>query len=95
MSEIKDIPPRAIERLRGLRREGQPGGIFTSDFSVNEFLLVRKAGFEPIGLCVGSCIYHLGITAAGPRTRNSASCRRPCIRRASWRWRACAKKPAT
>ena len=61
MSEIKDIPPRAIERLRGLRREGQPGGIFTSDFSVNEFLLVRKAGFEPIGLCVGSCIYHLGI----------------------------------
>lgn len=61
MSEIKDIPPHAIERLRGLRREGQPGGIFTSDFSVNEFLLVRKAGFEPIGLCVGSCIYHLGI----------------------------------
>ena len=31
-----------------------PSGVFTSDFSVNEFLLVRKAGFEPIGLCVGS-----------------------------------------
>jgi len=28
--------------------------VFTSDFSVNEFLLVRKAGFEPIGLCVGT-----------------------------------------
>ena len=35
--------------------------MFTSDFSVNEFLLVRKAGFEPIGLCVGSCVYHVGI----------------------------------
>ena len=61
MSVTNDIPPHAIERLRGLRREGQAGGIFTSDFSVNEFLLVRKSGFEPIGLCVGSCIYHLGI----------------------------------
>jgi uncharacterized protein YbjQ (UPF0145 family) len=61
MSEAKDIPVHALERLRGLRREGHPGGVFTSDFSVNEFLLVRKAGFEPIGLCVGSCIYHLGI----------------------------------
>src|SRR5580658_641209 len=61
MSITNEIPPHAIERLRGLRNEGHPGGIFTSDFSVNEFLLVRKAGFEPVGLCVGSCIYHLGI----------------------------------
>jgi uncharacterized protein YbjQ (UPF0145 family) len=61
MSEAKDIPIHALERLRGLRSAGHPGGIFTSDFSVNEFLLVRKAGFEPIGLCLGSCIYHLGI----------------------------------
>jgi len=42
-----------------------PDGVFTSDFSVNEFLLVRKAGFEPVGLCVGSCIYHLGFQFAG------------------------------
>jgi uncharacterized protein YbjQ (UPF0145 family) len=35
--------------------------VFTSDFSVNEFLMVRKAGFEPIGLCVGSCVCHVGI----------------------------------
>jgi uncharacterized protein YbjQ (UPF0145 family) len=51
--------------LKGLRREGRAGGIFTSDFSVNEFLLVRKVGFEPIGLCVGSCIYHLGLQYGG------------------------------
>ena len=58
------IPEHALQRLAGLRRDGHPGGIFTSDFSVNEFLLVRKAGFEPIGLCVGSCIYHLGFQFA-------------------------------
>jgi uncharacterized protein YbjQ (UPF0145 family) len=59
------IPKHAIERLKGLRSQGNPGGIFTSDFTVNEFLLVRKAGFEPVGLCVGSCIYHLGIQYGG------------------------------
>jgi uncharacterized protein YbjQ (UPF0145 family) len=61
MSATNDIPAHALERLKGLRGEGHAGGIFTSDFSVNEFLLVRKAGFEPVGLCVGSCIYHVGI----------------------------------
>jgi uncharacterized protein YbjQ (UPF0145 family) len=59
-----DIPQHAIERLKGLRNANHPGGIFTSDFSVNEFLLVRKAGFEPVGLCLGSCIYHVGIQYA-------------------------------
>ena len=66
MSEAEgQIPKHALERLKGLRGQGHPDGIFTSDFSVNEFLLVRKAGFEPIGLCIGSCIYHLGIQYAG------------------------------
>jgi uncharacterized protein YbjQ (UPF0145 family) len=60
-----EIPRHALERLKGLRGENKAGGIFTSDFSVNEFLLVRKAGFEPVGLCVGSCIYHVGIQYAG------------------------------
>jgi uncharacterized protein YbjQ (UPF0145 family) len=64
MSDGMAIPQHALERLKGLRSDGHPGGIFTSDFSVNEFLLVRKAGFEPVGLCVGSCIYHLGIQYA-------------------------------
>ena len=48
------IPAHAAERLKGLRSSMHSTGVFTSDFSVNEFLLVRKAGFEPIGLCVGS-----------------------------------------
>ena len=63
-----DIPAHARERLKGLRSSVSSTGVFTSDFSVNEFLLVRKAGFEPIGLCVGSCIYHLGFQMAGWNT---------------------------
>jgi uncharacterized protein YbjQ (UPF0145 family) len=55
-----DIPAHARERLKGLRTAAHPTGVFTSDFSVNEFLLVRKAGFEPIGLCMGTCVYHVG-----------------------------------
>lgn len=35
-------------------------GLFTSDLSVNEFLLVKEAGFDPLGLVVGSSIYHIG-----------------------------------
>jgi uncharacterized protein YbjQ (UPF0145 family) len=35
-------------------------GLFTSDLSVNEFLLIKNAGFEPLGLVVGSSIYHIG-----------------------------------
>ena len=62
---VDDIPVHALERLKGLRGQGHPGGVFTSDFSVNEFLLVRKAGFEPIGLCVGSCVYHVGMQWSG------------------------------
>ena len=56
-----NLPAHAAERLKGLRSSAHSSGVFTSDFSVNEFLLVRKAGFAPIGLCVGSCVYHVGI----------------------------------
>src|ERR1700755_3023621 len=64
MADQQAIPEHALARLSGLRKAGPPDGVFTSDFSVNEFLLVRKAGFEPVGLCVGSCIYHVGIQYA-------------------------------
>ena len=47
------LPANAKARLQGLRSAAHPTSVFTSDLSVNEFLLVRKAGFEPIGLCVG------------------------------------------
>jgi len=54
------IPEEGKARLNAMRAEGQNKGLFTSDLSVNEFLLVREAGFDPLGLVVGSSIYHIG-----------------------------------
>jgi uncharacterized protein YbjQ (UPF0145 family) len=41
-------------------------GLFTSDLTVNEFLLITEAGFEPLGLVVGSSIFHIGLQVANP-----------------------------
>src|SRR6202050_2471894 len=54
------VPQDAMRRLAELQ-PGRPGSIFTSDLSVNEFLLVREAGFRPLGLVLGSSIYHVGL----------------------------------
>ena len=66
------IPEDAMRRLAEMR-PGQPTSLFTSDLSVNEFLLVREAGFRPLGLVLG--LEHLPRRlpdrAGGARTRNS------------------------
>jgi uncharacterized protein YbjQ (UPF0145 family) len=49
------------------RLQQNRAGLFTSDLSVNEFLLVRQAGFQPLGLVIGSSIYHIGIQLASYR----------------------------
>jgi uncharacterized protein YbjQ (UPF0145 family) len=38
-----------------------PGAPFTSDLSVSEYLLLKESGFEPLGLVLGTSIYHVGI----------------------------------
>ena len=58
------LPAHSRERLRQMRGEGAKPRLFTSDLSVDEFMLVRKAGFEPLGLVIGSSIYHIGFQAA-------------------------------
>src|SRR5258707_7546486 len=57
------VPQDAIRRLAELT-PGKAGAIFTSDLTVNEFLLVREAGFRPLGLVLGSSIYHVGLQLA-------------------------------
>jgi uncharacterized protein YbjQ (UPF0145 family) len=52
---LEGVPEHGRQRLEQNRR-----GLFTSDLSVNEFLLVKHAGFDPLGLVVGSSIYHIG-----------------------------------
>jgi uncharacterized protein YbjQ (UPF0145 family) len=58
--EIAAIPAEAHERLKHMRGDGKTRPLFTSDLSVNEFLLIKEAGFEPAGMVVGSSIYHIG-----------------------------------
>jgi uncharacterized protein YbjQ (UPF0145 family) len=58
-SSALGIPEDAMRRLAEMK-PGQATTLFTSDLSVNEFLLVREAGFRPLGLVLGSSIYHVG-----------------------------------
>src|SRR3954463_2318293 len=53
----QQIPVHAHERLTAMRERR----FFTSDLSVNEFLLVKEAGFQPLGLVMGSSIFHIGV----------------------------------
>lgn len=54
------LPAHARGRLAAMKPGANQRGLFTSDLSVNEFLLVKEAGFDPLGLVVGSSIYHIG-----------------------------------
>jgi len=58
------LPQAAVQRLKEMRGTGSKPKLFTSDLSVNEFLLVREAGFDPLGLVMGSSIYHVGLQIA-------------------------------
>jgi uncharacterized protein YbjQ (UPF0145 family) len=49
----------AMARLAELRAD-RAGHIFTSDLTVNEFLLVKQAGFTPRGMVLGTSVYHCG-----------------------------------
>jgi len=57
---VEGLPQHALERLQSMRSAPGKRGFFTSDLSINEFLLVKAAGFDPVGLVVGSSIYHIG-----------------------------------
>jgi uncharacterized protein YbjQ (UPF0145 family) len=56
VSQPDDLPKDAERRLEQLEH-----GLFTSDLSVNEFLLIKEVGFHPLGFVMGSSIYHTGV----------------------------------
>jgi uncharacterized protein YbjQ (UPF0145 family) len=41
-------------------QEPEPGGVFTSDLSASELLLLSEAGFEPLGVVAGTSVYQIG-----------------------------------
>jgi len=60
---LAGIPESGRHRIERMKKDVERG-FFTSDLSVNEFLLVKHAGFEPLGLVLGSSIYHIGFQQA-------------------------------
>ena len=60
---LAGIPASGRERIARMKQD-VARGFFTSDLSVDEFLLVKQAGFEPLGLVLGSSIYHIGFQQA-------------------------------
>src|SRR6201985_2382576 len=57
------IPESGRERIERMKKD-VARGFFTSDLSINEFLLVKQSGFEPLGMVLGSSIYHIGFQQA-------------------------------
>ena len=53
--------PEAADSRLAMTAGADPAGVFTSDLSVSEYVLLGEAGFEPLGFVVGSSIYHVGL----------------------------------
>lgn len=56
--------PEAASGRLATTAGADPNGVFTSDLSVSEYVLLGEAGFEPLGFVVGSSIYHIGLQIA-------------------------------
>lgn len=55
------IPPYIEERIRNQLQGQVP---WTSDLSVNEWLLLRQYGLRPLGMVMGSSVYHIRFSAS-------------------------------
>jgi uncharacterized protein YbjQ (UPF0145 family) len=53
--------PQAADSRLAQTAGANPAGVFTSDLSVSEYVLIEEAGFEPLGFVIGSSIYHVGL----------------------------------
>src|SRR5258708_29736266 len=53
--------PQAADSRLAQTAGASEAGVFTSDLSVSEYVLLGEAGFEPLGFVVGSSIYHIRI----------------------------------
>jgi len=76
------MPMRRLAELQ----PGRAGSIFTSDLSVNEFLLVREVGVPAASAWCWELDLprRAAVSAVEPQTRSSTCCPRPCTTRASW-----------
>ena len=54
----------SLSQETSIRLDENRKDLFTSDLSVSEFLLLEELGYEPIGLVMGTSVYHLGFQYA-------------------------------
>ena len=81
---LAGIPESGRQRIERMKQE-VARGFFTSDLSVNEFLLVKHAGFEPWAWSSAARSTTSGSSRrTGARTRRWAYSPRPCTTRVSW-----------
>lgn len=59
--ERGDIPQYVKERILEQKQGEYP---WTSDLSVNEWLLLQQYNLQPVGMVMGTSIYHIGYSAA-------------------------------
>jgi uncharacterized protein YbjQ (UPF0145 family) len=59
MSEREPVPDDLPEHAKARLAEMRKKRLFTSDLSVNEFVLVREAGFDPVGMVMGVSIHSI------------------------------------
>jgi len=60
-SDTSNWEPEAADGRLARTAGADPTGVFTSDLTVSEYVLLGEAGFEPLGFVVGSSIYHIGL----------------------------------
>jgi len=60
MFESRASGQQAPLQPKGQSSRPASADFFTSDLSTKEFAVVKDAGFEPVGLVVGTSIYHIG-----------------------------------
>ncbi len=66
MSTVSQQPQPLPDSARARLGRAQAGdrAFFTSDLSVNEFVLTTQAGFQPVGMVMGTSIFHVGVQPA-------------------------------
>jgi uncharacterized protein YbjQ (UPF0145 family) len=73
-----NLDPVASERLAHASR------MYTSDLSINEFVLLHGAGFEPIDLVMGVSVYHVGWQSTGMRQQQEVQVLTEAMYHARW-----------
>lgn len=77
------MQPNSLDPVAG-ERLSHADKLFTSDLSINEFVLLHGAGFEPIDLVMGVSVYHVGFQFTGIRQQQELPTLTEATYRARW-----------